>query len=44
MSELDQYMRDYTGKESEIFASLRGVKTGEMLPSEGPLGFFLSQC
>lgn len=40
MSKLNQYMRDYTGKESEIFASLRGVKTGEMLPSEGPLGFF----
>jgi len=40
MGELDQYLRDYTGKESEIFDSLRGVKTGELLPSEGPLGFF----
>lgn len=40
MTELDQYLRDYTGKEDEIFDSLRGVKTGELLPSDGPLGFF----
>ena len=40
MTELDQYLRDYTGKEDQIFDSLRGVKTGEFLPSDGPLGFF----
>jgi len=40
MKELDQYLRDYTGQEDDIFTSLRGVKVGETLPSEGPLGFF----
>jgi hypothetical protein len=40
MTELDQYLRDYTGKEDEIFDSLREVKTGDILPSDGPLGFF----
>ena len=40
MKELDQYLRDYTGQEDDIFTSLRGVKTGDLLPSEGPLGFF----
>ena len=40
MKELDHYIRDYTGQEDDIFTSLRGVKTGELLPSGGPLDFF----
>jgi hypothetical protein len=40
MKELDQYIRDYTGQEDDIFTSLRGVKIGELLPSGGPLDFF----
>ncbi|HOP29737.1 MAG TPA: hypothetical protein P5120_16560 [Spirochaetota bacterium] len=40
MKELDHYIRDYTGQEDDIFTSLRGVKTGDLLPSGGPLDFF----
>lgn len=40
MSELNLYNGDYIGKEEEIFKALREVKTGELLPSEGYLGFF----
>lgn len=40
MSEINLYVGNYIGKEEEIFKALREVKSGELLPSDGLLGFF----
>lgn len=40
MSGLNVIAGNYSGKEDDIFKALREVKNGEMLPSDGCLGFF----